>query len=359
MRTRIKLVSGSVALTLAALASACSVSNDSSAPAGKDVTVDIAAYSGPESSLPREYPDPARPDAGFKIGFLNPVAGNENLKAIQDAAQQRTEALGGTFIAKDDQNNVSKQIQDFNQLLAQDVDAIIVYPLDPKGLAPSLAEAADRGIPVIGYDVTTTPDAPLPDGYATQILQGRDWNAYLQAQAMAEAVPHGKVGVIGIAIPVPGLKFLTSRTVAYARQLGLDVVAQVDNNQGDSMAGGQEAATTVLSAHADLDGIIAFNDPTAVGASAAARTSGRKVVIVGNNGDSSGLAAVRKGEIAATFQNDAVGQGVQAVNAAVGLVVNPTAQLPRVIVRQPTVVVTRATVGDVKPWARQLADLAK
>jgi ABC-type sugar transport system substrate-binding protein len=353
------------ALAFAAVASVvitaagCSVSKgtNTAAQPSKSAAIQISVdgYHGPESTLGREYPTGGA-DATqkpFTVGYLNPVAGNENLMAMQRAAEAETKRLGGRFIAKDDQNDVSTQLKDFNELLAQGVNAILVYPLDPKALGPSLAAAKSKGIPVIGYDVTNTVGEPLPDGYTSQILQARDWQAWLMAKAMAEAKPGGQVGLIGISIPVPGLKYLVQRVSYWAGQLGLHVVGEVDNNQGDSASGGQAAATALLGAHPKLDGIIAFNDPTAVGAAAAAKLAASTVAIVGNNGDSNGVRGVRSGQLIASFQNDAVGQGVQGVLAAQDALRHVA--IPPTVVRPPLIAITAANADQVRSWDQQIA----
>src|SRR5437016_2795671 len=68
----------------------------------------------------------------YTIGFTNPIASNDQLHTLQEAITARAEALGDKVISVDDNLDVNKQISDIDQLVAQQVDAIIVFPLDPK-----------------------------------------------------------------------------------------------------------------------------------------------------------------------------------------------------------------------------------
>ena len=111
----------------------------------------LPTYTGPESKYPKTYPTPTK-KPGFKctIGFLNPLAANEFLISLQHGIEAESKKLGCSAVSKDAQLNVDKQVTEFNDLIAQKVSAIIVFPNDPKALDPSIAKAKRAGIPVIG-----------------------------------------------------------------------------------------------------------------------------------------------------------------------------------------------------------------
>lgn len=74
---------------------------------------------------------------------------------------------------------------------------------------------------------------------------------------------------------------------------------------------------TILEAHPEIRGIIAGNDTMALGAAAAAKTAGRRdLIIVGFDGSPDVLAAIRAGEVQATVLQPAVTLAVAAVNEA-------------------------------------------
>lgn len=325
-----------------------------SAAAASGATSLSAQYNGAEAQLPHLYPQPAiKPGFKFTVGFLNPLAANESLLAEQNAIAATAKRLGGTMIAKDDQLSVNKQVSDFKQLLAQHVSAIIVQPIDPKSLGPALAQAKAANVPVVGVDVTAAPAEQLPSGFTTEVLSGRDTQAYLLSRAMAAANPHGQVGVIGIGAPVVALKYLVQRINYWSKLAGLTVLGEADN-PSDDVAGGQSAGSSLLGRYSALNGVIAYNDPSALGAVAAARTSGRHIVAVGNNGGSDGIAGVEGGRLAATFQINSVGEGYNSVIAAYDAVTQQHLPLaPKTIA--PPHPVTKANVAQVKTWPQQIA----
>jgi ABC-type sugar transport system substrate-binding protein len=184
------------------------------------------------------------------------------------------------------------------------------------------------------------------------VWQGRDIQAFLQAKAMAAAKPKGQVGLIGIGFPVPALKYLNGREAFWGKKAGLTIVGTQDN-PSDDVTGGEKAANGLVQRYANLNAVIGYNDPSALGAVIAARGAGRKVTIVGLNGDSAGLAAVKSGKLAATVRVDPVGWGTQTAIAAYSLITKQNLPLPKIIVR-PAELVTKANAGRVASWKAQV-----
>jgi ribose transport system substrate-binding protein len=312
-------------------------------------------YAGVEASLPIAYKTPVKKGGSCTIGFQNPIAGNETLHTLQLAVVAQAKVFGCKVIALDDQTTPDKQVSNMQQLIAQNVKAIIFYPLDPKATVPSLKQAKKKNIPVVAIDGTfgsRTASVPYLPYIATQVWQGRDIQAFLQAKAMAVAKPHAKVGLIGIGFPVPALKYLNQREAFWGKKAGLTIVGTQDN-PSDDVTGGEKAANGLVQRYSSMDAIIGYNDPSALGAVIAARGAGRKVTIVGLNGDSAGLAAVKAGKLAATVRVDPVGWGTQTAIAAYSLITKQNLPLPKIIVR-PAELVTKANAGKVASWKAQV-----
>ena len=110
----------------------------------------------------------------------------------------------------------------------------------------------------------------------TQVWQGRDIMAFLQVQALAKAVdPNAKVGLVGIGAPVPALKYLNQRESYYAKKAGLTVVGTQDNPT-DDVTGGEKAGNGLIQRYSDMDSVIGYNDPSALGTVIAARGAGAR-----------------------------------------------------------------------------------
>jgi ABC-type sugar transport system substrate-binding protein len=319
----------------------------------------IPGYKGAEAGLPNAFPKPtAKSGAACTIGFQNPLAANESLQYFQKGAIAQAKAFGCKIIVLDDALSPDKQVSNMQQLLAQGVGAIIFYPLDPKATTPVLAQAKKKGVPVIAIDATFgNPKLPVAPGIVTQVWQGRDIMAYLQVQALAKVAPKAKVGLIGIGAPVPALKYLNAREAFFAKKAGLTVVGTQDNPT-DDVTGGEKAGNGLIQRYPDMNAVIGYNDPSAIGAVTAARGTGKKLVVVGLNGTSDGIAGVRDGRLAATVQGQSPGLGIESVTAAYDLITKQHLPLPKVIVLLPRIV-TKENVDKILDWDAQLKAIKK
>jgi len=312
-------------------------------------------YSGVEADLPTEYDAPEmKSGTSCKIGFQNPVAANEFLGFVQKAVIAKAKGYGCTVVALDDALNPDKQVSNMQQLLGQNADAIIFYPLDPRATKPVLQQAKKKGVPVIAIDASfgDTKAVPL---ISTQVWQGRDIQAYLQANALADEKPDAKVGLIGIGIPVPAIKYLTERQKHFSEEKGMTVVDTQDN-PSDDVTGGEKAGNALLQRNKTVDSVIGYNDPSALGAVIAARATGRDITVVGLNGSSDGIKGVETGKLLATVQVDPIGIGSQTAVAAYSLITKQGLPLPPIVIR-PGVLVTKDNVDDLPSWSAQLAEI--
>lgn len=310
-----RLVVATLALSAGLALSACGSDDDgggsaTAASAGAEVKSG-PAYSGPEKGLPRSYGIPVKkPGKQLTFGYLNATSGNELTNAVGEGLAAEAKFLGAKTIVLDNQLKVDKEISNFQQLLAQGVDGILVNPLDPKALSAVMAQAKAKGVPVIGVDISRD-DASLPDTYVSQIMKGADHQAYDTVKAIAAASPGAQLGLVNIAVPVAGPRYQMERTRYWAPQFGLRVAGE-QNNATDDAAGGEKAATPLLNKYPDLEAIAAYNDPSALGASTAARGLGRKIKAAGSNGGSDGIGGVKSGQLLMTTSVDAVRIGAMA-----------------------------------------------
>jgi len=265
-------------------------------------------YTGVEAKLPTQYPAPVKKGRPCKIGFQNPIAANEFLSYLQKAVVAQGKAYGCKVITLDDALSPDKQVSNMQQLLAQKVAAIIFYPLDPKATIPVLKQAQKQKVPVIAIDASFGNTKPVPL-ITTQVWQGRDIQAFLQAQVLAKVKPNAQLGLIGIGIPVPAIKYLNQREAYWAKKVGKATIVGSQDNPSDDVTGGEKAANALLQQGSSIDAVLGYNDPSALGAVIAARGAGRTLTIIGINGTSDGIAGVKSGTLAATVQVDPIGIG--------------------------------------------------
>jgi ribose transport system substrate-binding protein len=254
------------------------------APATTDTSA-IPAYDGPEASLPTTFTEPTKKEGfTFTIGVPVPSKAVPALSAQLEAVEEEAKRLGGKVISTDANFSIQKQVSDFQQLLSQDVDAIILSALDPNSLTPLLKQAEKQGVPVFVNDVPYKAGLPPVEGISASSLSGSDQSGYARARYIAEQKPGAKFGLIGVAIPAPMLDYMVSQPKEWGEKFGLEYVDRIDA-KGDGPEAGAEAANALLAKNPDIEVIFVATDSLALGAASAARSSGRDdVLVVGNGG---------------------------------------------------------------------------
>jgi ABC-type sugar transport system substrate-binding protein len=237
-------------------------------------------------------------EESFTIGYSPPVLANPAIKALADAVEVQGKELGMEVIIAGGEYDPSKQLAAVDSLIQRKVDAILVWPLDPKSMQPAFARAADVGIPMIVQNSPTV-------GAAVNFQTNDGESAENAANALAEALGAdcGDGASVAIIQGIPQVEVLKERNeglAAGAKAAGCTIVAQQVNAK-DSADGARPIVDAWKTKYgADLKGILAYNDSSAVGA-AAAINGDFKPLVTGINADQPGVDAVKDGRVLQTW----------------------------------------------------------
>jgi ABC-type sugar transport system substrate-binding protein len=197
------------------------------------------------------------------------------------------------------QSQLSKQISDIQDLVAQGAQALIVAPLNSTGLEPALAAAREKDVPVITIDRKLTGAEPCTD-YLTFIGSNFVEQGERAAAQMIEAT--GGTGKVAILLGSSGNNVTTDRTDGFMTGIegsDLEVVAQQTGNFNRQE--GQSVTEQFLQSQPDLDAIYAENDEMALGAVVALRSAGKEpgkdVKVVSIDGTRNAVEQVVQGSI--------------------------------------------------------------
>ena len=246
-----------------------------------------------------------------KIGYTCMDGTNPFFVALEGSIREIVEANGDELISLDPQNSNEKQLSQIEDLISQGIVAIFVNPADKDGITPALDKLQEAGIPMFGFDTEVT-DMDKLVTYA-----GSDnYNAgYVCGVDLVEKCPDG--GPI-IVLDSPTMQSVVDRTDGFLAAIdghGFEVVSQIDcmgnQEQGNlngvsqiDCMGNQEQGnlngTDALTAHPDAVAIFGGNDPTALGAAAAADAAGSKCLIYGVDGSPDIKALIAEGKVTGT-----------------------------------------------------------
>lgn len=251
----------------------------------------------------------------FRIAYMPPatefnyyIAIGEGIKAI--AAEQGAEVF---MLAPQSGADINGQMGMIQDVLTQDVDAIIFGTHDEFAAAPLLKKAVDQGIAVmmINSDIPTFP-TPIHGvvGYSQR-------NGTHKIADWAIETYGDKPLKVGVIEGQPGYHS-TERVGGFLDGIegneNFEVVVSIDGKW--NVEGGNTAGMDILQSHPDLDMIFAANDYMIIGASFAAKALGRTdIVLLGNDGDTSGLEEIAAGKITATVNTSPYLMGKAAMHA--------------------------------------------
>lgn len=277
------------------------------------------------------------------IGVSVPAGSNNTVKTWFNAIKAKAEANGMEVVGIDAQVNPTKQLSDIDSLLTQGVDAVIIWPLDAAALKPAIDRVNAKNIPVVGVDFNVKKGGP-DYSLTSQVIFDRGDTAVKAAELFANTFPDGaEVAGIGMAIPVPGNIFVMetfkSESEKYAN---LKWVGQQDNPT-DNISGAEPLMANLLTKHPKLQAVFTYNDESAIGAAQAVLNANKKlyseenpdgIMIVGVNGEASGIEAIKQNKVFATFNLNPVKAGVSSVEYIHQLLVEnlDPASLPKEIV---------------------------
>ena len=91
-------------------------------------------------------------DGVSKIGIAMPTKSLERWNRDGTFLKDEFEKKGYTVELKYSDNNVDQQVSDIENLIADDVDVLIIAAIDGESLTKVLDTAAEKEIPVISYD---------------------------------------------------------------------------------------------------------------------------------------------------------------------------------------------------------------
>ncbi|HKP18920.1 MAG TPA: sugar ABC transporter substrate-binding protein [Gaiellaceae bacterium] len=240
----------------------------------------------------------------FTLAYVPPVIANPIIKAGNDAMSIQAKSLGMKFSTVGGEYNPQAQIVAVNAVLQRKFDALAIWPLDPKGIKPSLAKAKSAGLPVFVQDSPSS----VPPANINFALDDYDATFKLAKYAAAQIKKGGKSCKVGIVQGLPFIEILNNRNKgleAGAKAAGCEVLAKQVNTK-DNTDGAKPIVDAWKTKYgSDMTGVLAYNDPSAL-AAVADLGGGFDPLITGVNGDSLAIGALKRGDMLATASQPAI-----------------------------------------------------
>lgn len=257
-----------------------------------------------------------------KVGLVMKSLANEFFSTMAEGAKQHQAANAATYDLVvngiKDETDLAGQVNLVEQMIAQQVNAIVIAPADSKALVTVLKRAQEAGILVVNIDNKLDADVlKLADIKVPFVGPDNRAGARKVGEELAKRLQAGDKVAIIEGIPTA----LNSQQ----RRLGFeDAMKAAGANIVSVQSGGWEmetannVAAAMLNEHADLKAILCANDNMALGAVAAIRAAGKlgKVLVVGFDNISALRPLLDKGQVVATADQHGDRLAVSGIEAA-------------------------------------------
>ncbi len=211
-----------------------------------------------------------------KIGVTLLARAHIFYRDLEDGLNSQADSNGYQLIISSADFDLGKQISQIEDFISRNVDAIIVCPVDSKGIGPAIEEANRANIPVFTADIAAEEGKVVSHIASDNVAGGRLAGEYLAKLLNGK----GELAIIDQPAITSVLDRVKGFKEAIAKFPNLTIVSDV-NGMGVRDRSLQ-AATDVLQAHPNLAGIFGINDDSALGAlDAVKQFNGKNISIVG------------------------------------------------------------------------------
>ncbi|MCC9608646.1 sugar ABC transporter substrate-binding protein [Blastopirellula sp. JC732] len=279
----------------------------------------------------------AKPDTDApkkpKVALIMKSLANEFFSTMADGAEkyqaEHPEEFDLVVNGIKDERDLSRQVALVDEMIAANVDAIVIAPADSKALVPALRRAKKAGVIVVNIDNRL--DAAILEAEGVSIpFVGPDNKAGAKTTGsfLAQSLKPGDAVCI-----LEGVRtsFNGQQRFAGFEEAMNDAGAKIVDHQSAEweMSKANTIAASMLSEHPETKAILAANDSMALGAVAAVKAAGRSgdVLIIGFDNISAVQEAIREGKILATADQHGDQLAVFGIQNALKLLEDPDAKI--------------------------------
>ncbi len=252
-------------------------------------------------------------DDTVKIGLSVSTLNNPFFVSLRDGAEAAAEKAGHDIVVTDAQDDASTQLSDIEDLLQQNIDVLLVNPVDSEAVVTAIESANDKDVPVITVDRSAA-DGEVVTHIASDNVSGGEMAGEFIAEKLEES---GKLVELQ---GVPGASATRERGEGFHNIVdsmdGLEVVAQQTANFNRSE--GLNVMENIIQGTDVMGAVFAHNDEMALGAVEALKSNGmlEDVLVVGFDATDDARAAVKEGTMDATIAQQPKVIGEKAIDAA-------------------------------------------
>jgi ribose transport system substrate-binding protein len=253
-------------------------------------------------------PGHAETIATFTRNPANPI--QRGVRIGSEIAAKSLDARVIHFIPRSE--SLAEQLGLVGEVIRNKPDAIVLAPFDPEAMVPAVDKLNAAGIPV------TNVTERLAGGSTVAYVGTDDYQlALTTARYLLKAM--GMKGSVVILEGPENLPTSVARVRAYRDALTEfpDVTLLASKSANYARAAAVSVMKTFLRLYPQIDGVLAANDPMAIGAIESLKAANKKALVVGINASSEVIEFVKSGDLLGSGDYNGFSQGCLATEIAI------------------------------------------
>jgi ribose transport system substrate-binding protein len=283
----------------------------------------------------------------IRIGLSVPSLSMTWFSFLKNAVEEQAAEMGVELVTLDARNQVGKQMSDIEDMIVQELDGVLLVPINVEALVPAVESLNAANIPVVTVDRRIVGAPTLCHVGADNVEGGRTAALFIAHLLKGEGRVIELTGTPGSS---PAIDRGTGFNEVIAQFPNIEIIAQQTGQF--TRAEGMTVMENLIQAHPQFDAVFAHNDDMIVGAIEAITGSGLKldeVITVGFDAIEDALRAVKRKELDATIEQHPRDQAKTAFKILVDFVRTGERPASNEIYIKPTLVVN-GTLDKAENW---------
>lgn len=293
-------------LTASALAGCSNTATQTTTAAAANTTAAESAAPAETKAAGEEEASAPAEGGSYSFAFLPNTQNNTFQAAMNDTFKKLCQEKGYDYVCLDLDYDLNTQLSQMADVANQGFDAVFIIPVDSAGIRQGLEQISEKNIPILNVD---TPVIDEDLDLVETVIATDAYNAgTLVGQQMAADYPDG--GKIAI-LDFPSNESCVNRVAGFLDGLGdakdkFEIVAQQDGAAALDVS--MPIAEDIIQANPELNAFFCINDPSALGAAAAIKASGKTGIgVYSIDASPDGKAAILDGSFTAVAAQVPIG----------------------------------------------------
>ncbi|MGV1753490.1 substrate-binding domain-containing protein [Agrobacterium sp. CG674] len=258
------------------------------------------------------------------VGLVMKSLANDFFKNMLEGAEAHNKKRGDyelKAIGMQNETDFESQVNGVENFITQGVDAIVIAPADSRAMVAPLKKAMNAGITVINFDVSLDEQAKKDAGIDLAFV-GPDNRAGAKMVGEALAKSLGEGGKVVIIEGNPGADNAAQRKLGFEDAVASGKLELLDSRTAHwETEEANSVFSNMLTAHRDIQGVLAANDSMAIGVVKALDAAGRKdIKVVGFDNVPAVVPLLKDGKLLATVDQFGSQMAANAIDKALEVV---------------------------------------